>query len=79
MQIWLDGHWVGDAFYGNLRPDVSSVYPGFPDSAAPGWNFFLDTGLTSDGLHHVQAVATDIFGGTTIVGERYFTIRNELP
>jgi hypothetical protein len=79
VQIWLDGHWVGDAFYGNLRPDVSSVYPGFPDSAAPGWNFFLDTGLTSDGLHHVQAVAIDIFGGTTIVGERYFTIRNELP
>ena len=79
VQIWLDGTWVGDAFYGSLRPDVSSVYPGYPDSAAPGWIFFLDTGLTSDGLHHVQAVATDIFGGTSIVGERYFTIRNEAP
>ena len=79
VQIWLDGTWVGDAFYGGLRPDVSSVYPGYPDSPAPCWSFFLDTGLTSDGLHHVQAVAIDIFGGTSIVGERYFTIRNEAP
>ena len=79
MQIWLDGDWVGDAVYGISRPDVSTVYPGYPDSLAPGWIFLLDTGLTSDGQHHVQAVAVDIFGGTSIVGERYFEIRNEAP
>jgi hypothetical protein len=79
VQIWLDGIFVGNASYGSLRPDVSSVYPGYPNSLAPGWHFFLDTGLTSDGLHHVQAVAIDFFGGTSIVGERYFTIRNEVP
>ena len=79
VQIWLDGQWVGDAAFGLPRPDVSSVYPGYPDSLAPGWIFLLDTTLTSDGLHHVQAVAVDDFGAQTIIGERYVTIRNEVP
>ena len=79
VQIWLDGQWVGDAAFGLPRPDVSSVYPGYPDSLAPGWIFLLDTTLTSDGLHHVQAVAVDDFGATSIIGERYVTIRNEVP
>lgn len=79
VQIWLDGQWVGDAAFGLSRPDVSSVYPGYPDSLAPGWIFLLDTTLTSDGLHHVQAVAVDEFGAQTIIGERYVTIRNEAP
>ncbi len=79
VQIWLDGQFVGDAVFGLPRPDVSSVYPGFPDSLAPGWLFFLDTTLTSDGLHHVQAVAVDDFGAVSIIGERYLTIRNEVP
>ena len=79
VQIWLDGQWVGDAAFGLPRPDVSSVYPGYPDSLAPGWIFLLDTTLTSDGLHHVQAVAVDEFGAQTIIGERYVTIRNEVP
>ncbi len=48
-------------------------------ASRPAGIFFLDTGLTRDGLHHVQAVAVDFFGGTSIVGERYFTIRNEVP
>ena len=61
------------------RPDVGFVYPGYPDSLAPGWHFLLNTGLTTDGAHHIQAVAVDIYGATSIVGERYFTIRNEAP
>lgn len=79
VQIWLDGQFVGDAIYGFSRPDVGGYYPGYPDSLAPGWLFLLDTTLTSDGLHHLQAVAVDDFGASNIIGERYFEIRNEVP
>ena len=45
------------------------------DPAASG-EFRFET-LTSDGIHHVQAVAVDVFGFSNIIGERYFEIRNE--
>ncbi|MEO8276243.1 MAG: hypothetical protein ABI639_08475 [Thermoanaerobaculia bacterium] len=76
VQVWLDGTFVGDAETGIFRPDVLAYYPGFPDSLGAGWRFFLDTTQTSNGLHHVQAVAVDEFGATNIIGERYFEIRN---
>lgn len=79
VRIYLDGHFVGTATYGQLRPDVTSHYPGYPNSAAPGWTFNLDTTVTSDGQHHLQAVAIDQLGASSVLGERYFTIRNEVP
>jgi hypothetical protein len=79
VQIWLDGIFVGNALFGFPRPDVGNLYPGYPDSAASGWQFLLDTTLTSDGIHHIQAVAVDVFGAQNIFGERYIEIRNELP
>ncbi len=79
VQVWLDGQFVGDAIYGFPRPDVNGLYPGYPDSLAPGWLYLLDTSLTTDGIHHLQAVAVDVFGATNIIGERYFEIRNEVP
>lgn len=77
--IFLDGTFVGNASYGFPRADVSGVYPGYPDSAAPGWVFNLDTTLTSDGHHDLQARAVDDFGVTSIVGEVSFQIDNETP
>jgi len=79
LEVWLDGNYVGNAAYGFSRPDVLSAYPGYPDSLAAGWLFLLDTSLTSDGLHHLQAVAVDDDGASNIIGERYFEIRNEVP
>lgn len=77
VQIHLDGIYVGDALFGLGRGDVTAAYPGFPDSLAPGWLFNLDTTATSDGHHHLQAVAIDDFGAVTILGERHFQIDNE--
>ena len=78
IEIYLDGHDVGTANFGFPRADISSFYPGYPDSVAPGWNFLLDTTLTSDGNHHIQAVAVDIFGYQSVIGEHYIVIDNEL-
>ncbi len=78
VEIYLDGIFVGYAIYGTPRPDVTSLYPGFPDSAAPGWVYILDTTATSDGLHHLQVRVIDDVGAPTILGERYFSIDNEV-
>jgi N-acetylmuramoyl-L-alanine amidase len=79
VQVYLDGEFVGNAVYGLPRGDVATLYPGYPDSLAAGWTFGLDTTGTSDGQHHLQAVAIDDLGASTILGERYFTVRNEIP
>lgn len=79
VQIWLDGVLQGNAVYGISRPDIAFAYPGFPDSFGAGWLYLLDTNLTTDGLHHIQAVAVDGLGESTIIGERYVEIRNEAP
>jgi len=79
VKLYLDGEFVGNAFHGIPRGDVLARYPGYPDSLAAGWSFNLDTHITSDGQHHLQAVVQDDLGATNIIGERYFTIRNEIP
>ncbi len=77
VEVYLDGVFNGYAAYGALRPDVSSNFPGYPDSAAPGWNYLLDTTATSDGVHHIQVRVIDDFGVSSILGERYFHVDNE--
>ncbi len=72
----VDGFPVGDADLGILRPGVTNLYPGFPDSAAPGWRFFLDTTQLSDGEHHFQVYVRDDLGQETIIGERRFVVFN---
>ncbi len=79
VKIHLDGEFVGNAVYGLARGDVAARSPGYPDSLAAGWSFNLDTRATSDGVHHLQAEVWDDLGAVTIIGERYFTIRNEVP
>lgn len=79
VQVWLDGEYQGNATYGIPRGDISTLYPGYPDSAAAGWVYNLDTTVTSDGPHHIQVQAVDDLGAHAIVGERTFFVRNEAP
>jgi hypothetical protein len=76
VSVLIDGQFLAFATYGLPRPGISTLYPGFPDSFAPGWVVTLDTTKISNGVHHIQAVATDVFGADTVIGERDFTVRN---
>jgi hypothetical protein len=76
IQILVDGHPVGFATPGFVRPDISSFYPGFPESAAPGWRFNLDTTDFSNGEHFIDVIVTDDFGIQTYIGKRRFVINN---
>jgi len=76
VSVLIDGQFRGFATYGLPRPGISTLYPGYPDSFAPGWVLTLDTTKLSNGVHYIQAVATDVFGADTVLGERPFTVRN---
>ena len=76
VAIWIDGERFGTALYGLERPWVSMLYPTYPDSAFPGWDFFLDTTQLSDGEHYMQVFVRDDRGQSTLIGERRFVVLN---
>jgi hypothetical protein len=77
--ILVDGTIVGAASYGIPRPDVQDLYfyAGYPNLAAPGWQFALDTRQLADGEHFLEAVVVDNAGFNTYIGKRRFVVSNE--
>lgn len=74
--VFVDGFQVGEAVYGLPRPVVSAQFPGFPDTAFPGWAFSLDTNEISNGEHQLEINVVDDSGRLTKVAERPFTVEN---
>jgi N-acetylmuramoyl-L-alanine amidase len=78
VRILVDGAFVGEATYGFPRPGVTQLYPSFPDSILPGFQFLLDTTQLTNGDHTVGVVVEDAFPGVneTLIGERRFRVFN---
>ena len=78
VEILVDGEEVGTTTLGGARPGVSSRFPGFPDSLAPGFSFRLDTRPFENGLHQLEVFVNDDATptGRTLIGERNFFINN---
>jgi hypothetical protein len=79
IRLLVDGLQVGTVFPSELRPQVSLQYPGFPNSALPGWTLSVDTTNFSNGRHFAQAIVVDLEGDETIIGERFFDLQNPSP
>jgi hypothetical protein len=79
ITVVVDGTPVGFATLGFARPGVSALYPGFPQSAAPGWKFQLDTTRLANGQHFLQVIVNDDFSNETLIGERHFGVENQRP
>jgi hypothetical protein len=62
VDIVVDGVVVARANYGRSRPGVTKLFPGYPDSAAPGFGYQLDTTHFLNGLHRVSARVTSRTG-----------------
>ena len=77
--VYVDGAEMGDATHGLPRADITSKYPGYPESAAPGWFFDLDTTPLSDGQRHLQVQVEDDLGVITTIGESFFWVNNDAP
>jgi len=77
VEISVDGVVLGDAYYGNSRPDVCKALPnevGCP-AANVGWSFAIDTTLLANGSHTVEATATTA-GGINLTMSAAFTVSN---
>ena len=78
VEIHLDGAYIGDAIYGDPRPDVAADYPGRDGEPNFGYSFQLDTTLYGNGPHTLSAVAFSLSDnqGYLIPETLSFTIEN---
>ncbi len=54
VETYVDGIRAGTIEYGEERPDVSALYPGFPDSARPGFVGAIPTADFPSGQHELE-------------------------
>ncbi|MBV8200558.1 MAG: hypothetical protein JOZ15_08030 [Acidobacteria bacterium] len=76
VDIVVDGVIIGRASYGRSRPGVTKLYPGFPDSAAPGFAYSLDTTHFLNGLHSVTARVMSRTGQVVYLSSHQIQIAN---
>lgn len=56
VDVTVDNLVVGQAVYGGGRPKVTKKYPGYIDSNAPGWVFWVNTTHFLNGNHRLGAI-----------------------
>jgi len=72
----VDGTAIGSGNVTLTRPGITALYPGYPNSATPGFSIPFNTRKLSNGKHKLQVIATDTVGSDTLLGEVTFTIAN---
>ena len=73
LDVLLDGKVIGQAVYGDPRPDVAAVYPqyGNPNS---GFHFDLDVSTLAYGQHTITIRETSASGSQNTVSGRSFQV-----
>jgi hypothetical protein len=69
VEVRLDGR-AYPARYGLKREDVSRIKPGYPDSAAPGFEFDGDFGSITPERHALEIVARSRAGAETVIARK---------
>lgn len=59
VELYIDGDFHGYIPTGAVRRDVEQVFPGFPDSAFPGFSMVYNYGLLESGAHTFTVRAYD--------------------
>jgi hypothetical protein len=76
VDVLVDGRVAGRAAYGRARAGVTARFPGFPNSALPGFGFELDTTRYLNGLHTVTIRVRSLSGETVTLEPRRFEFLN---
>ncbi len=84
VRIMIDGVVQIDAVsgldtaqYGFVRPDVTALYPNYPQSIAPGFRFYLDTTKISNSEHDLLIEVQDALGNRQSAGTRRIIVDNQ--
>ncbi|HTU47983.1 MAG TPA: CotH kinase family protein [Bryobacteraceae bacterium] len=75
VTVAVDGVPVGNATYGNPRPDVCALFPNRTGCPNVGWSLWLDTTMLGDGNHTMQVTATSSAGQSSTTSMA-FTVVN---
>src|SRR3954463_5527617 len=76
VDILVDGIVAARANYGRARAGVTARFPGYPDSAAPGFGVQLDTTHYLNGLHTVTERVKSRAGEMTSLEPRVINFTN---
>jgi hypothetical protein len=76
VDVVVDGGVIGEAAYGRSRPGVTKLYPNYPNSAAPGFAYQLDTTHFLNGLHTVTVRVTSEIGEVAYLNSLTFQFSN---
>ncbi|WP_180960453.1 C39 family peptidase [Neobacillus cucumis] len=75
VEVLVDGIVVGQAVYGDARPDVKKVYP-YVTNGNSGFHYMLNTTEFSNGKHTITIRGTGKTGRITTLPERSVTFSN---
>ncbi|MED1946116.1 MULTISPECIES: S8 family serine peptidase [Brevibacillus] len=78
IEVHVDGKLVGEALYGQPRPDIAQAYPAY-QNATSGFQFFLDTAQITEGQHTVTVMAVNQEGKEQVLAERSVSIERAQP
>src|SRR6185436_11267897 len=76
VDILVDGVVIGRTNYGRARPGVAVRFPGYPDSAAAGFAYELDTTRFLNGQHTITPRVKSRAGEVVFLPSRSFTFIN---
>ncbi|MEH7250221.1 N-acetylmuramoyl-L-alanine amidase, partial [Neobacillus niacini] len=77
IEVLVDGSVVGEATYGDARPDVKTAYPDFNNEMA-GFHYALDTTKFTEGKHTVTIRGIGTNGRVTTLPASHVTFRQSL-
>ena len=75
IEILVDGKSIGEAQYGNARPDVAKAYPAY-QNANSGYQYNLDTRNLTNGQHSLTIKETGNNGIVTALNSQIINVQN---
>ncbi|TKI56497.1 peptidase S8 [Brevibacillus antibioticus] len=69
IEVHVDGKVVGEALYGQPRPDIAQAYPAY-QNATSGFQYFLDTTQIMEGKRAITVMAVNQEGKEQVLAER---------
>jgi beta-N-acetylglucosaminidase len=75
VEVLVDGQVIGEAQYGNPRPDVLKVFPEYQNANA-GYEFALDTRILTNGTHSIAVRSTGLNGSKTQLQPKIVNVQN---
>ncbi len=76
ISVIIDGQVVGHPTYGQFRPDIASLFPGYLNSDGAVGFFYIDTTTLTNGVHTISWNVFDNVGHGDGIGSRYLNVFN---